>query len=212
MTSSSLPAEQRLLDCFAELHNLARIPRVGLIMAGVRDPESVSDHCFEAAIMAYTLARYIPEPVDMGKVLTMLLFHEVGEARLTDIPRRGSRYLKQAKEDAETQIVGDVIGDIAPELVDVLREFQERESLEARLAEACEELQILFAALMYAKERNGDLTEYRQDVAKYNSYGIEIADKMARLIGEKLNEYLGNATYWEIGYRRNESPTDTGSG
>lgn len=177
-------------------------------MAGIRDPESVSDHCFEASLIAYTLARHIDEPVDMGKVLTMLLFHEVGEARLSDLPRRGSVYLKQAKEDAETQIAADLLGDIAPELLDVLKEFNERSTLEARLAEACEELQILFAALMYAKERNGDLTEYRRDVAKYNSYGIEIADKLAKLIGEKLNDYLADAPYWEIGYRKGGSTVE----
>jgi putative hydrolase of HD superfamily len=197
--------EHRLLDCFAELHNLAKIPRTGWIMAGVREPESVADHCYEAALIAYTLARYVPEPVDMGKVMTMLLFHEVGETRLTDLPRRGSIYMKQAKGAAESQIARDVVGDIAPELLDILHEFHERTTLESRLAEACEELQILFAALMYAKERNGDLTEYRLDVSKYNSYGIEIADRVARLIGEKLDEYLGESKYWEIGYRREES-------
>jgi putative hydrolase of HD superfamily len=195
--------ERRLLDCFAELHNLVKIPRTGWIMAGVREPESVADHCYEAALMAYTLTRYIPEPVDMGKVLTMLLFHEIGESRLTDLPRRGSVYMKQAKGLAESQIGRDVIGDIAPELLDILQEFHERATVEARLAEACEELQILFAALMYAKERNGDLTEYRLDVAKYDSYGIDIADKLAKLIGGKLNEYLGDTRYWELGYRRN---------
>lgn len=198
--------DHRLLDCFAELHNLVKLPRTGWIMAGVREPESVSDHCYEAALIAYTLARYVAEPIDMGKVLTMLLFHEVGETRLTDLPRRGSMYMKQAKGAAESQIAKDVIGDVAPELLEVLGEFHERVSLEARLAEACEELQILFAALMYAKERNGDLTEYRADVSKYNSYGIEIADKLASLIGEKLDEYLAGTKYWEIGYRRDESP------
>ncbi|MFB6726020.1 HD family hydrolase [Kribbella sp. NPDC056345] len=203
MTNHQSPVdENRLLDCFAELHNLVKIPRTGWIMAGVREPEAVSDHCYEAAMMAYVLRRYIAEPVDMGKVLTMLLFHEVGESRLTDLPRRGSVYVKQAKGTAESAIVRDVIGDVAPELLETLEEFHRRETIEAKLAEACEELQILFAALMYAKERNGDLTEYRLDVAKYDSYGIEIADKLAKLVGTKLDEYLGDAKYWELGYRR----------
>lgn len=200
--------EQQLLDCFAELHNLVRLPRIGLIMAGVREPESVANHCYEAALIAYTLARYVPEPIDMGKVLTMLLFHEVGETRLGDLPRRGSVYVKQAKDIAESQIARDVVGHIAPELLEILHEFHERVTLESRFAEACEELQILFAALMYAKERNGDLSEYRLDVTKYNSYGIGIADRIAKLIGEKLDEYLGDSKYWEIGYRRDESTVE----
>lgn len=196
------PDVERVLECLAELHNLVRLPRTGWIMAGVKEPESVGDHCLEAALIAYILSRHVDAQVDIGKVLIMLLFHEVGEVRLSDMPRRGSRYIRDAKGPAEEAIVRDVLDGVADELGDVVHEYNERTTAEAKLAEAAEELQILFAALMYAKEGIGDMTEYRGDVKSYDSYGFDVAEKVANAIGVKLDDYLAGKRYWEIGYRR----------
>jgi putative hydrolase of HD superfamily len=171
-------------------------------MAGVKDPESVGDHCLEAAMIAYILVRHVEEPVDLGKVLSMLLFHEVGEVRLTDMPRRAAPYIKTAKGAAERMITKDVMAGVAEEISELLHEFEERKSIEARIAEAAEELQIIFAALMYAKEGVGDMSEYRQDVKNYKNYGIDLAEKIAEVIGTKLGEYLGDKPYWALGYDR----------
>jgi putative hydrolase of HD superfamily len=83
-----------------------------------------------------------------------------------------------------------------------LAEFHARETPEARLAEAAEELQIIFASLMYAKEGVGDMSEYRQDVAAYKDYGVGMAGEIARVIERRLGVYLGTKPYWELGYRR----------
>jgi putative hydrolase of HD superfamily len=170
-------------------------------MAGVKDPESVSDHCFEAAMIALILARHVDEKVDIGRVLTMLLFHEVGEVRLNDLPRRAGPYLKE-KERAEEAITRDVLAGVADDLIEIIREFHEQTTPESRLAEAAEELQIIFSALMYAKEGIGDMSEYRNDVKKYRSLGVDMAARIADVIGGRLGEYLGDKPYWEIGYRR----------
>ena len=196
------PNADRVLECFAELHNLVRLPRSGWIMAGVQNPESVGDHCYEAALIAYILARHVSVQVDLGRVLTMLLFHEVGEARLTDMPRRAAPYIKESKDAAEVGIAKDVLAGVADDIHDVLREFHARETPEAKLAEAAEELQIIFASLMYAKEGAGDMSEYRQDVARFKDYGVSMAAEIAQVIQRRLGEYLGDKPYWEIGYRR----------
>jgi putative hydrolase of HD superfamily len=193
---------ERMLECMAEVHNLTRLPRTGWIMAGVKDPESVSDHCYEAAVWAYLLARHVDGPVDTGKVVTMLLFHELGETRLTDLPRRAGPYIREAKGQAERGIVQDVLRGVSESIEALLEEFHARSTLEARLAEAAEELQIIFASMMYAKESIGDMTEYRNDVAGYKSYDIDIARRVADVIGDKLAGYLGDKPYWEVGYRR----------
>jgi putative hydrolase of HD superfamily len=171
-------------------------------MAGVQDPESVGDHCFEASLIAYILARHVDVAIDLGRVLTMLLFHEVGEVRLTDMPRRAAPYIKAGKNAAEVGIAKDVLAGVADEIADILAEFHARETPEARLAEAAEELQIIFASLMYAKESVGDMSEYRQDVAAYKDYGVSMAGDIARVIEGRLGAYLGAKPYWELGYRR----------
>jgi putative hydrolase of HD superfamily len=193
---------ERMLECMAEMHNLTRLPRTGWIMAGVADPESVSDHCFETAIIAFLLAQQIGQPVDIGKVLAMALFHETGEVRLTDLPRRSSPYVKKFKHVAETMAAEDILGGVAESVLPLLAEMNELNTLEARLVEAAEELQIIAAAMYYAKEGNGDISEYRRDVAKYDALGIEPARQVADIVERKLHEYLGDKPYWELGYSR----------
>lgn len=202
MTLPDTKQAERLLECMAEVHNLTRLQRAGWVMAGVNNPESVSDHCFEAAAWAFFLAEQLDDPVDVGKVLAMLVFHELGEARLTDLPRRSGPYVKGFKGPAEAAIIDDILDGVSAGLAPLLKEFHERQTLEARLAEAAEELQIVFAALMYAKENNGDMTEYRTDAAKYDDLGVEMAGAVASVIEERLGEYLGDRVHWSLGYRR----------
>jgi putative hydrolase of HD superfamily len=193
---------QRLLQLMAELHALTKLQRTGWVMAGVRDAESVSDHCFEAAIIAVLLANASASAVDIGRVVQMLLFHEIAECRLTDLPRRAGPYIKEAKQEAEKQISVDLLSNVAPSVLSLLEEFHQRETPEARLAEAAEELQIVFCSLMYAKEGNGDMTEYVRDVENYPSYGVDLADAVNSEIGAKLKQYLNGKDYWPLGYDR----------
>jgi putative hydrolases of HD superfamily len=202
--SDSNPLAERVTQCLAELHLLSKLPRVGWVMAGVEAPETVAIHCYETALIAAILCRHVDEPVDVGKVLTMAIFHETGEARTTDLPRRSSPYLKHAKGPAEHAVAEDVLRGVAEDVLATLDEFHEGQTLEARITEAAEELQIIFAALMYAKENNGDMTEYRNDVAKYDGEGIRLAEDVAAVVRRRLNEYLGERPYWEIGYDRAE--------
>lgn len=198
----------RILECMAELHTLTRLPRIGWIMAGVPEPESVSDHCFETAIIAYMLAQQLDEPVDMGKVLAMALFHEVGEVRLTDLPRRSSPYVKEFKRQAETRASKDILHGVAENVLPLLEEMHELKTIEARLVEAAEELQIITAAMYYAKENRGDISEYRRDAAKYDALGIKPARAVAEVVERRLGEYLGDRPYWELGYSRNATVPD----
>lgn len=192
---------ERLLEAFMEINALTKIKRAGWILAGIPDPESIADHCYETAMFAFVLSKYIDEPVDMRKVLLMALFHEIGEVRLTDLPRRAGKYIKAAKKTAEHEAMLDVLDGVVDEIPALLDEMEQKKTIEARLCESAEELQIIFKALVYAKENRGDASEYRIDVSKYDALGIAPARAIADLIGAKLETYLAGKPYWAIGYR-----------
>ena len=194
----------RVLECFLELSSLTKLPRIGWILAGVPEPESVSDHCYETALFAYILSKYVDEEFDMKKVLLMALFHEIGEARLTDLPRRSKNYIGKTKHQAERKAAIDIVHDVADEIIDLLDEFHSLSTPEARLVEAAEELQIIFKAMVYAKENKGDMSEYRNDIEKYDPQGFECAEQITFLIKEKLYGYLGKKKYWEVGYKQRD--------
>jgi len=194
----------RTLELFLELSSLTRLSRTGWVLAGVPEPEKISDHCYETALFAYILSKYVEEKIDTSKVLLMALFHEVGETRLTDLPRRSKNYIGKAKRPAEREATMDVVDGVVEEVTQLLDELHDLSSPEARLVEAAEELQILFKAMVYAKENRGDMSEYRNDAEKYDSLGFDSAEQLAHLIEEKLNEYLGSKKYWKVGYHQRE--------
>lgn len=132
----------------------------------------------------------------------MLLFHELGETRLTDLPRRAAPYVKGFKREAERAIADDVIDGVSRLVPGLLAEFEAGQTIEARIAESAEELQILFAALMYARDGNGDMSEYLKDVDSYDDLGVPYIGEVSALIGQRLAGYLNGKPHWSIGYSR----------
>ncbi len=86
------------LDFFAEAGLLKRVKRSGWWVAGIKDPESVADHCFRTAVIGYYMA--FMEGVDPYKVVTMCLFNDIHEARINDLHKMGHYYIdfKQAEK------------------------------------------------------------------------------------------------------------------
>jgi hypothetical protein len=113
--------------------------------------------------------------------------------------------VKGFKHTAEEREAKDILDGVAESVLPLLHEMHDLETVEARLVEAAEELQIIAAAMYYAKENRGDMSEYRRDVARYDPLGIEPAKLVADVISRRLGDYLGDRPYWELGYRRSDT-------
>ncbi|OYT62283.1 MAG: phosphohydrolase [Thermofilum sp. ex4484_15] len=79
---------------------LKNIPRTGWLQCGVPLAicESVAEHTYETSIIAYFLSRYLMDngvKVDIAKVLTLSLFHDISEAITGDIPRVAKKYVRE---------------------------------------------------------------------------------------------------------------------
>src|SRR5271167_4261902 len=79
------------LNFFAEAGLLKRVKRSGWWVAGIKDPESVAEHCFRCAVIGYYIAYC--EDVDPFKVVTMTLFNDIHEARINDLHKMGHHYI-----------------------------------------------------------------------------------------------------------------------
>ena len=99
------------LDFFAEAGLLKRVKRSGWWVAGIKDPESVADHCFRTAVIGHYMA--LVEGVDPYKVVTMCLFNDIHEARINDLHKMGHYYIdfKQAEKKVfRTRLPGWING------------------------------------------------------------------------------------------------------
>lgn len=141
-----------VLALLLRANQLKRVPRSGWVMRGLVGAESVSDHSFGAAFIALILAQMTEEPVDVDKVLTIALVHDLPEAVLGDIPSpAASAFMPEAKRAAEAEIITVLLGEL-PQLAqwqDWWREFEERTSVEGRLVRDADRLDMLIQAHVY---------------------------------------------------------------
>jgi putative hydrolase of HD superfamily len=139
-----------------EMGYLKRVPRQGWFIAGVRQPESVAEHSFRAAIIGMLLA-YL-EGADPAKTAVLCLLHDTQETRIGDVPSVGKAYVKTA--DNET-VTGDQVADFPPgvaqALVALVHEYEERDSAEAVLARDADKLECLLQAREYQAAGNTDV-------------------------------------------------------
>ncbi len=106
-SAGKLPAtaHKNALNFFAEAGLLKRVKRSGWWVAGIENPESVAEHCFRCAVIAFYLAHQ--EGVDPYKTVTMALFNDIHEARINDLHKMGHYYIEF--RDAERKVFKDQI-------------------------------------------------------------------------------------------------------
>lgn len=156
-----------IISFLAELMRLKAVPRTGWLLRGVRDVESVADHSFGVAFIAMLLAdqaqRQGLEP-NVEKVLRMALLHDLTEARTGDLPNTIKRYFdKEALRSAEEEIADEMLSGLAAigeEYLLLLQEYEERNSLEARIVKAADKLDLLLQAHEYEKGGAQNLQEF----------------------------------------------------
>ena len=89
---------ERLARFLFEVGHLKRVARSGWWVAGIRDPESVAEHTFRSAWIAYFLA--LEEGVDPQRAALMALVHDLHEARINDHHKVSQAYLDPKQVEA----------------------------------------------------------------------------------------------------------------
>lgn len=105
--------------------------------------ESVAEHSWRMAIMAYFMKEEFPE-ADIDKVITMCVFHDLGEAFTGDIP---TFIKKENDEEHETALLTRWINDLPSpyknDLNLLFNEMNEQKTLESKLYKAIDKLEVL---------------------------------------------------------------------
>ena len=103
--------------------------------------ESVAEHSWRAALMAYLMKDEFPE-ADMDKVIAMCLIHDLGEAFTGDIP---TFYKTDADEETEERLLYDWVASLpepyATEMRALYEEMAERQTVEAKIYKAIDGLE-----------------------------------------------------------------------
>lgn len=105
--------------------------------------ESVAEHSWRITLMAYLVSDEFPE-ADLTKLLKMCLIHDLGEAFTGDIPTFEKTDSDEVKEaEFLSQWVSELPEPFAEEMTELYREMEERQTLEARIYKALDNLEAL---------------------------------------------------------------------
>jgi putative hydrolase of HD superfamily len=131
------------LSFIAAAERLKDVERSGWTSAGRRD--TVAGHSWRLSLMALTFHREFPE-VDLGRLLSLCILHDLGEAIHGDIPAPAQRGLpdKSAAERADfVQLVAPLPPADRAELIERWDEYQSASTIEGRVAKGLDKLETI---------------------------------------------------------------------
>ncbi|OGI82365.1 hypothetical protein A3E95_02610, partial [Candidatus Nomurabacteria bacterium RIFCSPHIGHO2_12_FULL_44_22b] len=140
----------QIADFIYETGIHAKTPRSGLWFLGSGN-QSVAEHLFHTAMIAYALA-YLEPKADKNKVVLMALMHDIGEGRVSDHNYVHQRYGRLAEEKAVEDIAKEV--PFGGEIKKLFKEERARTTLEARIVKDADQLE--WIATLRIEEAKGN--------------------------------------------------------
>lgn len=149
---------QAILDFIEEMAVLKNLPRTGWRFQGIKDGESVADHCYRVSLLSMILADMLATHgvrLDAEKVMRMALLHEVAEARIGDIPFPALEYIpenvKERGEDKAVKSMFEEFGTVGEKYIEIWEEFESNSSVEGQVVRAADKLELMIQAYEYEK-------------------------------------------------------------
>ena len=134
---------EQQMDFCREIDKEKEVFRQTFLCSGNRR-ENDAEHAWHMALMAVVLQEYANEDIDLLKVMTMLLIHDIVEIDAGDTYAYDVEGLKsqaEREEKAATRIFGLLPEDQGTYMLDLFHEFEEGETAEARFAKALDNVQ-----------------------------------------------------------------------
>lgn len=135
---------------------LKRAIRTGWVLRGVRNVESVSDHCWRMSVMSYFADGW---GISRDYAMRMALVHDLAEALVGDIPREDTTILPEDKHVAEKNALlkmleplRGVADDIADQIFNIWLEYDAGESPTALFVKDMDKLEMIMQAVEYEAE------------------------------------------------------------
>jgi len=129
---------QQIVDFILELDKLKGVTRK-VRPLGLDRYENSAEHSWQLALLAYSLAPHAGSPVDLDRVIRILLVHDIGEIDTGDtmvFVEEGLKERKAGELRAVTRIFGRLPEPQGTHLLALWREFEDAQTPEARFAHA----------------------------------------------------------------------------
>ncbi len=180
------------LEALLSLLALDRLPRTGWLQHSVPVPESIAGHVLGSAQLALLLAPLVDPPPDVARLLALVLLHDAPEALTGDLPRAAAAFLPAgAKRSMEAGAARVLLEPLGPESMSAWEEYAAGQSREARLARACDGLQLGLRTLGYVRAGVRGLENFRAGLERLSCQEFPPAEELRRELLDALEEAGG---------------------
>ena len=165
----------KILEVYFEIQSLKNLLRQGWLKNGIEKKfcESVADHSFSTAMLAWFIAdEYFPE-LDMSKIIKYSLIHEIGEIYAGDITP-DDKISGKEKYELELESVKRVLGKLknGQKYIKIWEEFENAQNKEAKLIKQIDRLEMAFQAYFYENKLDLNLHDFKDSAKKVLSENI----------------------------------------
>ncbi len=190
-SGKELDALSRLLF---EVCMLKRTMRTGYAFLG-SGSESAAAHSFNTAFISYVLGRMTPG-ADTSRMVMMALIHDIPEARTGDANAVHKKYIKRDEEKALRDALGKCF--FAQDIQDLYHEYERAESIEARLVQDADQIDMLLSLREQEDCGNPNASKWIPYVKK------RLRTKQARALAEKISTTHWSS-WWMDDFEKNPS-------
>lgn len=155
--------------------------------------ENDAEHSWHIALMAYLLQEYAEDPVDVGRVMLMVLIHDLVEIDAGDTyayDTKGAETKRVREEAAADRIFGMLPEDQRTHLRELWEEFEEYQTADARYAHLLDN----FQPLLLNDASNGTSWEEhgvrKSQIYKRNEHIVETSQEIWECIQGIVEKHI----------------------
>ena len=137
-------------DNLLEMLELKQLSRTGWVRSGVENPESVAAHSWGMAVLALRLA---PKELNLERVLSLCLVHDLPEVRVGDLTPHDDTSNKAELEHK-------AMSEMAPQWLSLFEEYEAGKTAEAKFVKQIDKLDMGLQAILYQTKQVVSLEEF----------------------------------------------------
>lgn len=173
-----------IIEAYFEFNHLKQLYRQGWLKKGLPSKrcESVADHTFSVAVLAYFLAQaYFPD-LDLSRVIRLALLHDFGEVYAGDLTP-DDHVSSTEKERLEREAIERIFSKLpnGEDYLNLWEDYERQSSDEARFVRQIDRLEMALQASVYEKQGFPDLDNF------FISAGRAISDPQITALMEELS-------------------------
>ena len=133
---------QKITDFLFETGILSKTPRSWTSFLG-SGKQSVAEHINRVCYIGFVLSNMSKNDVDISRVISMCLFHDLAEARVSDLNYVHQKYTKRDEELAIKDLTSSLpFGD---KINKIINEYEERESYESKIVKDADNIELIIS-------------------------------------------------------------------